>query len=168
MKYCVDADVLIQASRKAYPFDLVPGFWSAFAGAADNGDIFVVHAVYREIVGAEDELADWLKARKSSILHDERGDQGVVAELNRIDGALRARQPKFNPTAINEYYGCADSWVVTYASAYGHTVVTEEIAEPLRKKRVKIPDVCRLPGVGVPSMTTQDLMRVLGMKLVVG
>lgn len=53
MAYCLDADVLINAHRQHFPMDVVPGFWDALDRAGRQGQIFVIHEVYRELKEGE-------------------------------------------------------------------------------------------------------------------
>lgn len=166
--FCVDANVLMQAHRVLYPQDIAPGFWEAIAGAIEKEQVFVVHEVYREIVLGKDLLATWVKARKATIMRDQREDRKVIRELNRIDEGLKKVQPNFKPAVVNKFYEGADPWVVAYSAAYDHVVVTQEVAEPLRRKNVKIPDVCALPEVSVRCISTLELLRELGVRMVLG
>jgi hypothetical protein len=52
----------------------------------------------------------------------------------------------------------ADPFLIAYALAHGHTVVTHETyANPNQRNKVKIPNVC--VQFGVPHMTIFDLLR---------
>lgn len=163
MAYCLDANVLIEAHQRLFPMDVVPGFWDALDDAAKRGEVFVIHEVFREITRGNDGLARWLKARQSCV-HDQRGDAATNVRLARIGKVVAERVPQYKPVAIPEFFACADPWLVAYCAAHGHVVVTQEVAEPRRQAKVKIPDVCG--AMGVPYINAIALLRTLGVRLV--
>ncbi len=156
MAYCLDANVLIEAHRRYFPMDVVPGFWDALDEAGRCGEVFVIHEVFDELTDGGDELAAWMKAR-SAYKHDQRGDTGTNERFGRIHTVIRSRLPAYKAAAIPEFFGGADPWVIAYCAAYDHVLVTQEIAEPKRQAKVKIPDVCG--PMGVRCINTIELLR---------
>jgi hypothetical protein len=51
----------------------------------------------------------------------------------------------------------ADYYLVAYAVAHGHTLVTHEVAAPHAIRKVKIPDVCI--GLNVKTLTPYEMLR---------
>jgi len=60
-KYCLDANVLIQAWQKYYNPKFCPDYWSILADLGNKGKIFIPELVYIEITRTEDDLSKWLK-----------------------------------------------------------------------------------------------------------
>jgi hypothetical protein len=161
--YCLDANVLIETHHRLFPMDVAPGFWDALDEAGVRGDVFVIHEVFREVTRGTDELAKWLKAR-GSYVRDQRGDGETNVQFALVGKTVAARVPKYKPAAVPDFFGCADPWLIAYCAAHGHVVVTQEIAEPKRLAKVKIPDVCG--AMGVRYINAVELLRTLGVRLV--
>jgi rRNA-processing protein FCF1 len=60
-KYCLDANVLIQAWQKYYNPKFCPDYWKILTELGKNGKIFIPEMVYEEIIRTEDDLSKWLK-----------------------------------------------------------------------------------------------------------
>ncbi len=166
MVLSLDADVLIQAQRYRFPFDLAPGFWEALESAGEAGNVVVVDSVYREITKtSKDELAVWLKERKE-IFRTEDRDSGTQAAMGHLGKKIDSRRPAYTSTAKEDFFGKADSWIVAHAMSQTVVVVTEEARAPKAYTKVKIPDACEL--VGVRCINTLELLRTMNLKLVRG
>ena len=63
-KYCLDANVLIEAWQKYYSPQIFPDYWEILIGLGDKELIFVPEAVFEEITRTEDDLSKWLKNSK--------------------------------------------------------------------------------------------------------
>jgi hypothetical protein len=57
---------------------------------------------------------------------------------------------------VNTFLQVADYYLVAYALAHGHTVVTHEIATA-SSKRIKIPNACI--GLKIKFMTPYEMLR---------
>ena len=68
MPYLLDANIFIQAKNLPYSFDFCPAFWEWLDVANKKGDVFSIEKVRDELIGGEDALADWAKARLLSSL----------------------------------------------------------------------------------------------------
>ena len=66
-KYCLDANVLIQAWQKYYSPYVCPSYWNVLNDLGEEGRIFMSEMVYDEIVRTEDDLSNWLKSSKIPI-----------------------------------------------------------------------------------------------------
>ena len=64
-RYCLDANVLIQAWRKYYSPTFCPDYWSVLNDLGNIGKIFLPEQVFEEIVRTDDDLAGWVKGSKS-------------------------------------------------------------------------------------------------------
>lgn len=60
-KYCLDANVLIQAWQKYYSPQLCPSYWDMLNALGSAQKIFLPYNVADEITRTEDDLAQWLK-----------------------------------------------------------------------------------------------------------
>lgn len=141
--YLLDANVLIDAKNRYYAFDIVPAFWAWLVSQHAAGRVFVVQAVYDEVVGGADELAEWIKAQPASfrIAPTAADAESLAAVSAWASGA------GFKPAAVSEFLQVADYFVVAQALTVGYTVVTHETPDPASKKRVKVPDACAAIGV---------------------
>lgn len=153
MIYLLDSDVLMAAKNSHYAFDIVPGFWAWVKRAHQAGKLFVVEKVADEIRAGGDELAEWLDHQPGSFVI--RAGAADVAALTRV--AQWATGAGYRAGAIPVFLAAADYYEVAPALTHGATVVTNEKAEPLARKRIKIPDACA--AIGVPCMNLFEVMR---------
>ncbi len=138
-KYCLDANVLIQAWQKYYNPKFCPDYWKVLIELGLSGKIFIPELVYEEIVRTEDDLSKWLKASNIPIA--------------KISGAITKHIRKI----LNDYpslvdntraRSLADPWVIAHALSENATVVTkEEKVTASNSKKIKIPNVCDNIGV---------------------
>jgi uncharacterized membrane protein (DUF441 family) len=65
------------------------------------------------------------------------------------------------PSAISEFLDAdeADAWLVSFALKHGLTIITHEVSDPLIKRKIKIPDVCK--QFGVKYMNTIEMFRTI-------
>lgn len=66
-KYCLDANVLIQAWQKYYSPKICPTYWDLLDSLGIQNIIFMPEMVYDEIVRTDDDLSKWLKSSKIPI-----------------------------------------------------------------------------------------------------
>jgi len=62
-KYCLDANVLIQAWQKYYNPRFCPDYWKILSELGKIDRIFLPESVFEEIIRTEDELSNWLKKK---------------------------------------------------------------------------------------------------------
>jgi hypothetical protein len=135
-KYCLDANVLIQAWREYYAPKFCPSYWDLLNKLGSAGQIFIPQAVFDEIVRTEDDLAEWLKS--SSI------------PITKIDGPVtRCLQKIYSADPSHQYLvdnikqrSLADPWVIAHALNENACVVTKEALATAATNRIKIPNVC--------------------------
>ncbi len=72
-------------------------------------------------------------------------------------------EPQFLPRAADEFAAAADGWLVAFAKARDATVVTLEEFDPVIKKKVPIPNLCR--AFDVEFITPFEMLRRLDVKL---
>jgi hypothetical protein len=160
LTYLLDADVLIQAKNRHYPFDVCPGFWDWLDSAHGRGRVFSIARVCDEVCAGADELAEWAKARASFFLEP---DDAVSQGMREVSAWVTSTNPPYTSAAIVQFLGAADYYLVAHARAHDFTVVTAEVAADSVKK-VKIPNACT--GLGVPSVDVFAMLRAEGARFV--
>ncbi len=141
-KYCLDANVLIQAWQKYYNPKFCPDYWEILIELGIQDKIFIPELVFEEIVRTEDDLSKWLKKSKIPI---KKINEPVTIFLQKIYS--------FNPIHKNlvdntKARSLADPWVIAHALHENAIVVTkEEKITALSSTRIKIPNVCDNMGI---------------------
>jgi predicted nucleic acid-binding protein len=141
-KYCLDANVLIQAWQKYYSPKLCPDSWTVLDQLGKEDRIFLPQMVYEEITKTDDDLATWLK---ESNIPEYKIDGPVTEALKNIYAANSAHQNLVDNTKGRSL---ADPWVIAHAIKEKATIVTkEEKITALNTTKIKIPNVCDNMGV---------------------
>jgi predicted nucleic acid-binding protein len=141
-KYCLDANVLIQAWQKYYSPKFCPDYWKILNELGKNGKIFIPELVYVEIIRTEDDLSKWLKESKIPI---HKISEPVTICLKKIYAADPAHKNLVDNTKARSL---ADPWVIAHALHENATVVTkEEKVTALNSNKIKIPNVCDNMGI---------------------
>ena len=155
-RYCLDANVFIQAKNGPYGLDFHPSFWKFMAVQVDAEVICSPKMVYDELASGEDDLADWVKDRKDQgmfVVPDER-IQVVFGDI-----ADNVEQKYANHHA-RLFLDGADPWVIAHAKVQGAVVVTHEKLVNDESAKVKIHNVC--VHFGVKYVDTYEMLRTLG------
>jgi len=126
---------------------------------AESATVCSVDVVRTELVGGNDDLAEWVKSTVPGDAFVSTNDADAVAWYRRIASWVLG-EPRFTPAAKDELAQAADPWLVAYAGAHGMTLVTLETPAPLSRTNVKIPDVCR--RFAVPWLNTFEMLDGLG------
>jgi predicted nucleic acid-binding protein len=141
-KYCLDANVLIQAWQKYYNPKFCPDYWEILVELGKNGKIFIPELVYEEIVRTEDDLSKWLKGSKIPI---NKISEPVTICLQKIYAADPTHKNLVDNTKARSL---ADPWVIAHALHEHASVVTkEEKVTALNSNKIKIPNVCDNMGI---------------------
>jgi hypothetical protein len=72
------------------------------------------------------------------------------------------RNTQYTAPAKAKFATEADGWLVAYASAHRHTVVTNEQPRPESKNRILLPDVCA--QFNVPYLNTFEMLKQLAVR----
>lgn len=161
MSYVIDTNVFVEAKRRYYAFDLCPGFWNALCWQHGAGAICSIDRVRKEIEDGADDLTTWVKDVMPVSCFADTTTSDVAQEyagaINWVTASV-----DFADAAKAEFATVdrADAWVIAFAKAKGHTVVTHEVLRPGAKNRVPIPNVCQ--ALGIPFIDTFDMLRALG------
>ncbi|WP_237206943.1 DUF4411 family protein [Rothia nasimurium] len=154
--FLVDTNILVEAYRRYYAFDLVPSFWEFLDWNFGAGSLVSIKPVLDELKEGNDALTEWAKNR--SRFFRDIADGATIQAMGEI--ADWVKQQGYRQSAVDEFLGIADYFLVAYAAAHGLTVLTHELPRPESKKRVLVPDVCR--AFGVDYVDTFTMMRALG------
>jgi predicted nucleic acid-binding protein len=159
MAYLLDANVFIQAKNDYYAFDFAPGFWDWLDREHANGNVYSIENVRAELIGGDDELAEWAKGRGNDFFLPL--DEDDLPSLALI--AAWTRSGYYEGAAANTFLSNADYFLVAHAHAHGFAVVTQEKVSPSTKK-IKIPNACIAHSV--KTMNTFALLRLEKARLV--
>lgn len=158
MSYWIDANVLIQAKNKAYPFKRFPEFWTFLAVQFEAKTIRSSEFIYKELTPRDDELSQWCKSRRDTAMNTP-ALQDVQKCYNRITDFIESLPlAKHNVVRKSEFYASADGWVIAHAMAEPNgIVVTHETERDAGK--IKIPLVCKEMGIKwIDIYELQDLL----------
>ena len=161
MAYLLDTNVFIQAKNLQYGFDFCPAFWDWLDRMHAQGEVLSIRQVGEELGAGEDDLAEWAAARGDAFFRPP--DNQVLAVAPRV--SAWATGQGYEPVAVNTFLQIADYWLVAYALAHGHTVITHEVPANSSKK-IKIPNAC--VGLEVRFMTPYQMLRVEKARFVLG
>jgi len=152
MAYLLDANVFIQAKNLHYGFDFCPAFWDWLIAANEDRRVFSLEQVGDELAAIADELSDWAAEHGPGFFL--KPDPAMASALSKVSSW--AASQRYEPAAVSTFLQVADYFLVAYALAHGHTLVTHEIAST-SKKRIKVPDACL--GLGVKFLTPFAMLR---------
>lgn len=161
MPYLLDANIFIQAKNLHYSFDFCPAFWEWIDVEHANGKVFSIEKVRDELIGGDDELAEWAKARDDSFFLPP--DNDVLPSLAAV--STWAGSGSYEPGAVNQFLQVADYYLVAHAHAHHFGVVTHEVAANSVKK-IKIPNACI--GMSVKVLTPYEMLRTEKARFVLG
>lgn len=153
-KYILDSNIFITSHQRQYGMGFCPGFWDWLVVANSAGKVFSIDRVCSELQKIEDSLCEWAKARGEGFFLPL--DQPAVDKMTDVTSWTH-QQSRFTEAAKQEFFGCADVFLVAYSLAHGCTLVTHEGSAPGSRRKVFIPDVC--VGLGVQCMTLWDVLR---------
>ena len=161
MAYLLDANVFIQAKNLHYGFDFCPAFWDWLIANNAKKKVFSIEKVGDEIYAGNDELAEWADQRGPDFFL--KPDSLMLSVLGRV--SAWATGQNYDPVAVNTFFQVADYYLVAFAIAHGHTIVTHEIASSSAKK-IKIPNACI--GLNVKCVTPYEMLRRERARFVLG
>ena len=179
IRYLLDTNIFIAASRGYYHFDICPDFWTMLIEQNQNGRVLSIKPVKEEILPKTrkskkddvqeddapkyDRLALWVKNKAPKSFFADCNDLLVAESYREIIQSVQANR-QYLDRAKDEFATVADSWVIAYARAHALTVVTHENNSKDAKKRVLIPAVCE--EFDVPIATLFEMLIDLKIKFV--
>lgn len=161
MAYLLDADVLIRAKNLHYGFDFCPAFWEWLIEKNAAEQVFSIEKVGDEVMAIEDKLSEWAGARGQDFFI--RPGAAVFPSLAKV--STWANGQHYEPSAVDTFLQVADYYLVAYALADGHTVVTHEVPSA-SKRKIKIPDACI--GLKIKFVTPYEMLRRERARFVLG
>ncbi len=163
--FLLDSDVFIEAWKTHYAPDVFTSYWEWFKTQAHAGTIRTVTNCYDDLCVVKDGLAEWVTDNcPDDFVISIDQDPAVIAEYRRLI-AWATGHPRYLDVAKIEFAGVSDSWLIATALARkpNHILVTRETADPVIKKRFKIPNVC--DELGVPCISALQWLRDLNAKI---
>jgi Domain of unknown function (DUF4411) len=160
-RFWLDANVLIEAHNRSYPYDVAVTFWTRMAEQIERGNIVCPRRVYQELAEHEkhqDRVAEFVRNRRG------RGlciapSRDVMQKVGEIESYVFSAYPA--PLAWHFSKG-GDPWVIAHAYVDGGIVATYESALRPESKKPRVPDICRY--FGVAFVGTLEMFRRLGVK----
>ena len=152
--YLLDSNVIIEAKRRYYAFNISPGFWDALVVHAENSIIKSIDRI-KTFELQEGHVDDELKIWANTIISSE---EDVLLKYAEVMAWVNS-QPRFFPFAIAEFASSVDGWLIAYAKAKELILVTHEGRRPESKRNVMIPDVC--DAMGVRCVDTFQMLQAL-------
>lgn len=162
-RYVIDTNVMVEAAKRYYAFDIVPTFWEQLTQCAENGRIVSIDRVKDEVDRGKDDLTHWCGNHFYTAFLTTQ-DCEVLRTYGEIMEWAQA-QTQYTDAAKAELAEAknADAWIVAYAIAYNCIVVTHERSDPTIKRRIPIPNICQ--AFHMQCVDTFQMMRQLGIKL---
>jgi len=162
-KYLLDANILIEAHRRYYGFDLCPGFWDAIVRHHQADVVFCIDRIEEELKRGKDELTEWTRAESPKTFFRPTSDPAIVEQFGEIVSWVQS-ESQFREEAKAEFAAVADGWLIACAKAGGFVVVTHEAYNRDIRKKVQIPNVCR--QFQVEYVNTFEMLRELGIRFI--
>ncbi|MEJ5264318.1 MAG: DUF4411 family protein [Bacteroidales bacterium] len=151
----------MQAHRFYYPIDVATGFWNKVRQLAVDGRVISIDKVKKELY-YNDALEEW--CRNNLPANFFKDTSMVMEEYAKVVVWAMSKSNHYLPGALEEFLNAdeADAFLVAYclADPANRIVVTQEISEPNRQNKVKIPDACI--ALGVSYVNTIEMFRQLG------
>lgn len=161
MSYVLDANVFIAAKNLHYGLDFCPAFWDWLVDKGNAGTVLSIDKVADEIQAGGDELSEWARNRGHMLFR--RTPPTLVPQFNLVSTWATGQQ--YTPAAITTFLQTADYYLIAYALAGDHVLVTHETRSN-SPNRIKIPDACL--GVGVQFMTPYKMLSIERARFVLG
>jgi hypothetical protein len=162
MPYLLDANVFIEAKNRHYGLDFCPAFWDWLIDRHKAGVIFSIDKVKQELLASQDELSTWA-AGCDKTFFSPIANNTTAAAMAAV--SQWATGQSYQQSAVNEFLGKPDYYLVAHGLATQLVVVTHEKKSPSLKK-IKIPDACA--GVGVECKTPFEMLSIEGARFRMG
>ena len=138
MTYSLDTSSLLHAWRRAYPPEVFPALWQRLNGVITQGLLIASEEVLVELEQVDDQVLAWAREHRAMFVPTDDAIQRAVQDILQKHRALvDEARPRLG----------ADPFVVALARVRSCTVVTQETPSG-SPTRLKIPDVCRVLGIG--------------------
>lgn len=164
MKYVLDTNVFIDASRSYYSFEFGSKFWDFLIDNARNNKIISIDKVYDEIKQGDDNLSKWADEKFKEYFINTQNEDVLNAYAEIVRWAY-TQKGKYKESAIYEFMkeNNADTWLIAFAKTHNYTIVTNESLNPEIKKKIPIPNVCI--HYNIQYVNIFDMLRKLNFKI---
>lgn len=162
-KFIVDANVFLQGKNFHYHFDFCEGFWDWIHAGYNQGLIFSIAKVRAELVAGVkgDKARAWAEAMPKDFFLDDTGDVKVMtAYAEAMSWANASTHYTANAKKVFAESRRADAFLLAYAKAHGHVIVTQEKSNPEAKRSIPIPDAAIQLGGIKPTVTIYELLKL--------
>lgn len=159
--FILDSNIFIEAKNRHYGFDFCPAFWDFLDIEIKKTTILTIKEVYNELSKGDDDLANWIKARKDSSFFIPFDDEETQKEFTKIAQYV---VNNFSTEQANKFLDVADPWLIAKAKVLGATIVTQEVLAPSNTRKVKIPNIC--VHFGVNYTNPFNMLRALEAKFI--
>jgi hypothetical protein len=160
--YVLDSNFFIQAHRVSYPLDIATSFWDKVKKLAKEGKIVSIDKVRKELYGNNDDLETWCRANLSENFFIDSAK--IIGTYKQVVSWAMSKRDHYLPNALNEFLDAreADAFVIAFAldDSSNRIVTTQEVSEPHRRNKVKIPEVCN--ELNIRYVNTIEMFRELG------
>ena len=125
--YLLDSDVFIAAKNAYYAFPICPAFWDSLIHHHNAGSVFSIDKVQSELLAGqkEEDLVKWVNGELPDGFFHGTGGKDVTGVYSQIM-LWAQRNAQYTAPAKAKFATEADGWLVAYASAHRHIVVTNE------------------------------------------
>ena len=161
--YLLDTNILIEAYKRYYAFDIAPSFWRLIKEHAEAGQIISIDRVLNELTTFPDQdaLKTWAVSEFNRWFVSTDNDEVISSYRDIINWAVS--QTQYTDAAKAEFASIADSWLIAAAKTYNCILVTHELYDANIKRKIPIPNVCR--NFNIPYMNTFEMLRSLNATL---
>jgi len=144
-KFLIDSNVFINAKYFHYNFNYCKIFWDYLLNLHNNGVVYTVNTVKRELLAKPDDIASWIeKEVPSSFFQDEMTSMGSYATLMNWAHTLDVND-KAKEDFASEHK--ADAFLIAHAMTHHFSIITHEKSQSGAKKRIMIPNAAEAHGV---------------------
>jgi len=145
MKYLIDANVFITASRQFYSFEFGDKFWNFLVQEAQSDKIASIDKVLDEINKGDDELKSWANEKFSKYFLSTKTEQVLEQYVKLVRWAEMQTNYKRNAKDTFMEEANADTWLIAYAMTdpKQYKLVTFETLNFNIKRKIPIPNVCQ-------------------------
>ena len=164
-KFLLDANAFIEPRDRYYAYDICPGYWSALLQLHNLNKIYSIDQIRKELMPSKkseyDDIAKWIDNSVPDSFFKKTEDQKVIDKYQEMVTWVYS-EDQYSDAAKGEFASVADGWLIAYAHANDHILVTHEEFNPEVQRRVPIPNVCK--EFNVEHVNTFDMLRKLNVK----
>ncbi|AZS50676.1 DUF4411 family protein [Entomomonas moraniae] len=144
--YLIDSNIFIDAQNNYYRRQFCPAFWDFIDAQFEKGHFRSIISVYIELQKQDDNVAEWIKNRKSYFLpiDDETTQINFAAINSYVEDYYLPINPDRARKQINKFADGADPFLIAKALTLGAKIITHEkyIKDP-KCFTPKIPTICK-------------------------